>query len=42
MSEVIYVAVEPAFQALHDDPRFRAVVRRAGLPDSVLTRPRLR
>jgi Flp pilus assembly protein TadD len=36
------IAVDPAFSKLHDDRRFRAVVQLMGLPDSALTRPRLR
>ena len=28
-----YVAIRPAFRSLHDEPRFREVLRKVGLPD---------
>ena len=39
---VLNVAVDPAFRRMHRDPEFRKVVKAAGLPDTVLTNPRLR
>jgi TolB-like protein/tetratricopeptide (TPR) repeat protein len=41
MMALFNVAVDPAFQTMHGDPGFRKIVEKAGLPDSVLIRPRL-
>jgi tetratricopeptide (TPR) repeat protein len=31
-SQLVYLAVDPAWEPLHDDPRFEALLHRLGLP----------
>jgi TolB-like protein/tetratricopeptide (TPR) repeat protein len=42
MDGLSYIAVDPALLRMHDNAEFRELVKKTGLPDSVLTNPRLR